>query len=222
MLIHSTGRHSLQCGRRFDHYESPLVIREEFRKFRDCVFAKCKQLCSRHTMWNSAILNLRAKKGKASGEICASLSYPPYLVWLEHRVISANMTFSILFFPFQFHFSLCCGTLPPSLSHSLPPSHSPSILSVRSYQRDCIPLLPSLSLSRRKREHQMNAQKKMTHFIVKCKIRNGNSFLFLSRVLSKPVSAGDAVEEKSNINFRVSINANEGYLSLINCANKKK
>ena len=60
----------------------------------------------------------------------------------------------------------------------------------------------------------MNAQKKMTHFIVKCKIRNGNSFLFLSRVLSKPVSAGDAVEENSNINFRVSINANEGYLFL--------
>ena len=67
----------------------------------------------------------------------------------------------------------------------------------------------------------MNAQKKMTHFIVKCKIRNGNSFLFLSRVLSKPVSAGDAVEENSNINFRVSINANEGCLSLINGANKK-
>ena len=57
----------------------------------------------------------------------------------------------------------------------------------------------------------MNAQKKMTHFIVRCKIRNGNSFLFLSRVLSKMVDAGDAVEEKSNINSpRVSINATQG------------
>ena len=114
----------------------------------------------------------------------ASLSYPEP----EHRVISANMTLHIVFFPFQFHFSLCCGALPPSLPPS-PFSLHPlcQIISARLYS----PPFQSFFITAQKGAPNECAEKDDAFH---CQMQN-KEWKFFSLLITCPVTNGGRTPE---------------------------